>query len=195
MSSIFDTIQQQLGGNAAAQIGEKLGLDPNMTQMAVNAAIPAILGGMAAHAAHQKGADEIHSEARNHTAPAAASAHNDNNHSTSTGALGNVPNIFTGRGDAGGLLGKMVGHRTQAVQDGVAEASGIDSGKAGSLIGMLAPVVMGAIAQQKQGGGLDAGNIGGILADAQSQAHTQATQQSPRLGGVLGSVLSRIQTS
>ncbi|MBA2686912.1 MAG: DUF937 domain-containing protein [Gemmatimonadaceae bacterium] len=195
MSSIFDTIQQQLGGNAAAQIGQQLGLDPNMTQLAVNAAIPAILGGMAAHAAHQKGADEIHSEADNHTTPAPASTPADDNHSTRTGALGNVPNIFTGRGDAGGLLGKMVGHRTQAVQAGVAQASGIDKEKAGGLIGMLAPVVMGALAQQKQGGGLNAGNIGSILAEAQSQAHTQATQQSPGLGGVLGSVLSRIQTS
>lgn len=164
MSSIFDIVQQQLGGTMGQQLGQKLGLDPAMTQLAVNAAIPAILGGMAAHAAHQKGADEIHQQT---TAPDPTA-------------------------DDGGLLGKMVGHRTQVIHDGVAQASGIDAGKAAQITGMLAPIVMGALAKRSAGGGFNPGNLGSILSDEQHQAHTKATQQSPAMGGILGSVLSQI---
>ena len=168
MSSIFDMVQQQLGGTAGQQIGQQIGqrfgLDPATTQMAINAAIPAILGGMAAHASSQHGANEIHTQA---TSPAPAQ-------------------------DDGGLLGKMVGHRSQAIHDGVAQATGIDTGKAAQITRMLAPIVMGALAKKNAGGGINAGSLGGILASEQQQAHTQAAQQSPGLGGTLESVLSQI---
>jgi hypothetical protein len=167
MSSIFDMVQQQLGGAVGQQIGQRLGLDPAMTQTAINAAIPAILGGMAAHASNQNGANEIHAQATN-----PAPAQND-----------------------GGLLDKMVGHRSQAIHDGIAQATGIDSGKAAQITGMLAPIVMGALAKKNAGGALNPGSLGGILSSEQNQAHTQATQKSPGLGGMLGSVLSGIGAS
>lgn len=170
MSSIFDMVQQQLGGSAGQaigqQIGQRFGLNPAMTQMAINAAIPAILGGMAAHAANQKGADEIHAQ-----------------------ATSDAPTQ-----DNGDLLGKMVGHRSQAIHDGVAQASGIDAGKAAEITGMLAPIVMGAFAKKHSDGGGNAGSLGSILANEQNQAHAQATQQSPAMGGILGGLLSKIST-
>ncbi len=197
MSSIFDTIQQQFGGAAITQISQRLGVDPAMTQMAVNAAIPAILGGMAAHAAHSKGADEIHQEADNHAAAAQVDAPpapqaGQASHSSHTGALGNVPNVFTGKGDGGGLLGKLVGHRHQAVQDGVAQASGLDTDKAGQIAGMIAPMIAGALGAKRQQGGLEPGQLGDVLRQEQEHARAGAERSSPGMGGILGSVLSGI---
>jgi hypothetical protein len=44
----------------------------------------------------------------------------------------------------------MVGHRHDAIQNGVANAAGIDKAQAAKVIGVLAPVVLGAIALKKR---------------------------------------------
>jgi hypothetical protein len=178
MSGIFDIVQQQLNGGALQQVAQHAGIDPSIAQRAVTAAVPMILGGMAQHAAQPANAEVIHAEADKHVGKA--------------GALGTLPNVFTGQGESGGLLGRMVGHRHAAIQNGVADAAGIDKAQAAKVIGVLAPVVLGAIALKKHRDGLAPTDVAGSLQEAHEDARTQAQQKSPGLGGVLGSVMGDI---
>lgn len=178
MSGIFDIVQQQLSAGALQQVAQQAGIDPSVAQQAVTAAVPMILGGMAQHASQPQNAEVIHAEA--------------DKYSSRAGALGNLPNVFTGQGESGGLLGKMVGHRHDAIQDGVASAAGIDKAKAAKVIGVLAPVVLGAIALKKHQDGLSPADVPGSLQQAHQEAQQQVQQQSPRMGGILGSVMNNI---
>jgi hypothetical protein len=164
MSGIFDIVQQQLNSGALQQIAQHAGIDPGVAQQAVKVALPQVLGGMAQHASQPENAQVIHAEA--------------DKFSTHTGALGNVPNIFTGQGDAGGILGKIIGNRHEDIQNGVANATGIDKAKAAKVIGVLAPVVLGAIALKKHQDGLQPHEVQNQL----QQAQQQAQQQAPRAG-------------
>jgi hypothetical protein len=177
MSGIFDIVQQQLSGGGLQEIAERSGINPGIARQAVTAAVPMILGGMAQHASTPANAEVIHAEADKYSGKA--------------GSLGNLPNVFTGQGDSGGLLGKMVGHRHDAIQNGVANAAGIDKAQAAKVIGVLAPVVLGAIALKKRQDGLSPADVPGSLQQAHQDATTQAKQQSPGLGGILGSVMNQ----
>jgi hypothetical protein len=177
MSGIFDIVQQQLSGGGLQQIAERAGVSPGVAQQAVTAAVPMILGGMAHHATNQGNAEVIHAEADKYAGKA--------------GSLGNLPNIFTGQGESSGLLGKMVGHRHDAIQNGVASAAGIDKAQAAKVIGVVAPVVLGAIALKKRRDGLSPADVPGSLQEAHEDAATQAKQQSPGMGGILGSFMNQ----
>ncbi|HZF72669.1 MAG TPA: DUF937 domain-containing protein [Gemmatimonadaceae bacterium] len=178
MAGIFDIVQQQLSGGAVQQVAQRAGIDPAIAQQAVTAAVPMILGGMAQHASQPGNAEVIHAEADKYAGNA--------------GSLGNLPNVFTGQGESGGLLGKLVGHRHDAIQNGVADAAGIDKAQAAKVIGVLAPVVLGAIAIKKHQDGLAPTEVSGELQQAHQDAKTQVQQQSPRMGGILGSVMGDI---
>jgi hypothetical protein len=178
MSGIFDIVQQQLSSGVVQQVAERAGIEPDVAQQAVTAAVPMILGGMAQHAQQPSNAAVIHAEA--------------DNHSSRAGALGNVPNVFTGAGPAGGLLGKIMGDRHVAVQDGVAKASGIDTAQAAKVVAAVAPIVLGAIALKKHQDGLAPGDIAGTLQQAQQKAQQQAQTTAPRMGGILGTVMGDI---
>jgi hypothetical protein len=181
MSGIFDIVQQQLSGGGLQQIAERAGISPGMAQQAVTAALPMILGGMAQHANNPANAEVIHAEADKYSGKA--------------GSLGNLPNVFTGQGDSGGLLGKMVGHRHEAIQNGVANAAGIDKAQAARVIGVVAPVVLGAIALKKRRDGLSPADVPGTLQQAHEDATAQAKQQSPGMGGILGSLMNQFGNS
>jgi hypothetical protein len=179
MSGIFDIVQQQLSGGGVQQIAEQAGLDPATAQKAVTAAVPMILGGMAQHAKQPGNAEVIHAEA--------------DNHSSHAGALGDVPNVFTGAGAGGGLLGKIMGDRHVAVQDGVAKAAGIDKSQAAKVVAVGTAAVLGAIALKKRQGQISSPqDVSGTLQQAQQQAQTHAQTNSPGMGGILGSVMGQI---
>lgn len=177
MSGITDLVQQQLTGGALQQISNQLGLDPAMTQLAVTAALPVVLGGMARHASNPAAAAAIHEEADNHAIPA---------------DMTTIGGDLSAQGASGGLLGKIFGANQQTVHDGVSQASGLDMQKAAGLVAMLAPFVLSAISKKKEQDGLDSTEVAGSLAQAQQSAHAEARRQSPQLGGILGSIMGRV---
>jgi hypothetical protein len=177
--SLLDTVQQHLGPEQIQQISQHLGVDPATTSNAVQAAIPMIVSGMAAHSAQQPGgASAIESAVQNHT-PA-----------DMPGGLGNLAGMLGG-GAGGGLLGSILGQHTTTVQNGVQTATGLDSSKVKSLLAMLAPVVMAALAhhQATQPSGSQ-GGIGSILQQAASAAQQGGT--SSQMGGVLGQIFGKM---
>src|SRR5262249_57246934 len=83
------------------------------------------------------------------------------------------------------MLSSLLGGRDQSSLAGaIGKFTGLGQGTSGPLLGMLAPVVMGSIAQQ-QGAtrALDPGKIAGLLA---SQKDNIASAIPAGLGGLLG---------
>ena len=83
------------------------------------------------------------------------------------------------------MLSALLGGQDQnSLGQAVAKFAGVNQGAAGSLLGMLAPVVLGTIGQQRQQGrSLDAGGITDLLA---SQKDNIAAALPPGFSSLLG---------
>jgi hypothetical protein len=86
-----------------------------------------------------------------------------------------------------GILRHVLGGRQQAVQHGLSQATGLDAGKAGTLLTMLAPLVMGAVGRAKRENSLDAGGVSTLLTG--EQEHLK--QSAPGVMGALGRFLDQ----
>jgi hypothetical protein len=180
--SLLDILQQHLGPDEIQQISQHLGADPATTTNAVQAALPMIVGSMAHTAQQPDGANAIQSALDQHSAGGIL------------GSLGGLADMIGGSssGGAGGLLGSILGQHTATVQNGVQTASGLDAAKVKSLLALLAPIVMTALAQHHatQSASGNTGGLGSILQQAASAAQ-QNTGSSP-IGGVLGQILGKM---
>lgn len=176
MSTIFDHLSSQLGPETVQMLSRQLGVDPATTQKAIAAAVPMLTGGLARNAARPGGAAAIQQAvARDHD-----------------GSLLDDVAGFLGQGQTGmgaAILGHVFGGNQGNVAAGLAQATGLDAGKAGQLLMMLAPLIMGALGKSsRQQGGLDAGDLAGVL----QSSHTQAQAQAPSgLGGILSGLLDQ----
>ena len=138
--NLVSLVMQFLTPDMIGRIATALGVDRNLLQAAINAAVPGILGGLTGVAAQPGGAQRL--------ADAAGQQ---------TNSLGNISNVlgagnqtsFTEKGTQ--LLSSLLGGRDQnALAEAVAKFSGLGQAKTGSLLGMLAPLIMGTIAQQRR---------------------------------------------
>ncbi|HEV7994280.1 MAG TPA: DUF937 domain-containing protein [Gemmatimonadaceae bacterium] len=181
MSSILDIVQQHLGPQELAQISQQLGTDPGTTQQAVNAALPALVGGMASTAQQPGGAEGIQSLLGSHG-----------------GLLGSLGSILGGGGAAdGGILGQVLGRHQPAVQDGVQQASGLGPDQTRKLLMMLAPIVMAALAKRAMNHGTaheNPADLNNVLQEDAVQAKQQAQSQSQHMGGLLGKILDHVES-
>lgn len=196
MASTLELVQQHLGPQEIEQIGQQLGTDPAATRQAIDAALPGLVGGMASTAQQPEGASQIQSLMGSHG-----------------GVLGNLSAMISGGGVGGGVLGSILGRHQPDVEQGVQQASGLQSDKVKKLLMILAPIVLSALARRSMGtgsaagqpdaggglggvlggilggamGGGAGGGIGDILKQDATEAHQQA--QGGPMGGVLGKIL------
>src|SRR3569832_2358935 len=147
--SLLDTIQQHLGPEQIQQISQHLGIDPATTNNAVQAALPMMVSGMAAHSSQEPdGASAIESAVDSHT-PA-----------DTLGGFGNLAGMLgSSGGSGGGLLNSILGRHPAAVQNNVQTATNQDSSKTMSKQAMLAPG--GGAARARRGAARAAGGRGG----------------------------------
>lgn len=173
MSSILDTVRQQLGPDTIQQLSGALGADPAATSNAVSLALPALLGGLAQNAAEPQGAAALDNALNQHDGS----------------ILDNLGGMLGGGGAGGGalggiggaILGHIFGGRRGSVEEGVGKASGLDAAQVAQLMAMLAPIVMGVLGRMKQTKGLDANRLPEVLNDG-----------GGGLEGGLGSILGGI---
>ncbi len=173
--SILDLVTQALGSGGAGQIGKQLGIDETTANKAIGGAIPVLMGALARNSSSGQGAGQL------------ASALDRDHDGSILDDLGG----FLGGGGAesagAGILKHVLGGKQPQVQQGIGAASGLDAGKAGALLSMLAPIVMGALGKAKRQGGLDSGGIGAML----GQEQERMVRREPGIGGMLGSLLDK----
>ena len=173
--SMLDLLQQRLGGDAVQQIGRQLGTDHGTTQTAIAAALPMLVGALARNAQNPQGAGAL--------ANALQRDHDGSILDDVAGYLGGGQSA-----DGNAILGHVLGTRQQTVQQGLGQATGLDASRAGILLSMLAPFVMGALGKTARERGLDPGGLAGMLGGEQQRA----AQAAPGgVMGVLGKLLDR----
>ena len=180
MSSIFDTVTQQLAGGNLTQLSQHIGADEATTQQAVQAALPMLLGGLARNASDPNGASSLAS---------ALSEHADGS------ALSNLGGLLGGgaASSAGaGILGHIFGNRRSTVEQGVGQATGLQGQQVGKLLMVLAPIVMAALARRQQAAPATADQVPapvnpGALPDVLNREAQEAQKRVPGgLGGLIG---------
>ncbi|MEP7227819.1 MAG: DUF937 domain-containing protein, partial [Gemmatimonadales bacterium] len=81
----------------------------------------------------------------------------------------------------------LFGGRQQTVQTGLSQTTGLDAGKVGSLLTMLAPLVMGALGRAQREGNLDERGLSTLLTGERERLNDSA----PGVMGTLGRLLDR----
>jgi hypothetical protein len=172
--SLLEMLQERLGGRAVDQMSRKIGADPGTTGNAVDAALPLLIAALARNATAGGQAQSIDT---------AVSQDHDGS------VLDDIPG-FLNNADSGpgaGILRHVLGGRQQTVQTGLGQATGLDPQKAGQLLTMLAPLVMGALGRAKRERGLDTGSLSDLLSGEQDRLKETA----PGIMGTLGRFLDR----
>ncbi|HYN82402.1 MAG TPA: DUF937 domain-containing protein [Gemmatimonadaceae bacterium] len=196
MSGILDTVRQQLTPETIGQIGQQLGMDEATTRQAIAGALPVVLGGMAGRADDPANAAAMAAESDNYGAALGGlggliPGSDSSGSGSSGGVLGGLGSILGG-GGLGGILGNVLGSSDKVVEDGVSQASGLDSPRAKQLMMILVPLVLAGIARRKSSQGLDPAQVGPELrSDAQS-AQAYAERKAPQMGGLLGAIMGQV---
>lgn len=185
-TSLTDDLLNQLQGQPLAQIGQQLGLSPSQASGAVSAALPLLLGALGRNAGQPQGAQALYGALeRDHASLDLGSV------------LGSVMGGGGGGAGAGGqILGHIFGARQQGAAQGLGAATGLGSSQAGTLLQVLAPIVMAYLAKQvfSSGGNTLASQLPASpqsLEQALGQEQQTITQQGGIGGGLLGAVLDR----
>jgi hypothetical protein len=145
MSGLESLLGSALGGGAMSKIAAQLGTDEQGAQSAVSAALPQLLGRLQANASHEEGAASLHKALGKHD-----------------GSVLDDVDGYLSRGDHDGsqdrMLSKVFGADRDQEINSLAGKTGLDTGKAAGLIGMLGPIVMAAMSR----GGGAGGGAGGL---------------------------------
>ncbi len=130
MESIANMIMQQLGSGGISQVSHQLGADQGTTSNALQAAVPMLVSAMAQQAQQPQGAQQLHQTVQQQG-------------QQFTGDPSQVIQRAQ-QGDAEGLLGQFLGGRQQGVQQGVSQATGLNSDQTKKLLLIAAPLVVGS---------------------------------------------------
>lgn len=172
MNGILDLLAQNIGGDNVDQLAGAIGADPGKTQRAVSAALPAMLTALNRNTNTTEGAKGL-----------AQALERDHDGSLLDNLGGFLQGQMAGKqADGGGILGHVLGGQRQQVEQGVAQASGLDMSQVAKLLPLLAPIVMAALGKRKRQASLDAGGLSGML----GQEAQRARQAAPN--GVLGAL-------
>ena len=149
---IMDLVKEQVSDSIMDQMGGLLGENSDMTRTAIGGAIPAILSGLAGIAGNDKGAESVFNAVNDHD----------------DGFLDSLGDMLGGD-DSGSMiemgtkvLGGLMGNSSLgSIVGALAGFSGMGKKSSGSLVGLLAPIVIGIIKRKVFGGG-GGGTIGAL---------------------------------
>jgi hypothetical protein len=172
--ALLEILQQRLGGDTVNQISSRIGADPGTTGNAIDAALPLLISAMARNASDSR---------REQSLATAVSKDHDGS------ILDDVPAYVSRASEkpGAGILRHVLGGKQEAVQTGLARVTGLEPGKAGTLLTLLAPLVMGALGRTKKENDLDSRGLSTLLTS--EQEHLK--QSAPGVMGALSRFLDQ----
>lgn len=173
----MNLLQGQLSEGVLDQLTQQIGAsDKKQTAAATAGIMNTLVGALAKNAANPEGAQSLSNAL-------------DRDHDGSV--LDNVMDMFTGGGqvaqqnsramNGAGILNHILGDRQGGAIDMISKLSGLDSGKTGNLMTMLAPMLMGALGRQKRQQGLDVGGLANLLTGTVTQQNQSAANPTMSL--------------
>ena len=172
MNAITQIITQQLSGSAASTIAQRFGISETTANAAVQIGVPLILAALARNASQPQEAENLHKAVAN-----------DHDGSIFDNLMGYLRNPQSANG--AGILGHVFGSQQPAVENNLAQATGLDQSSAGGLLETLAPLVMGSLSKAQQENGLDANGLSNLLKNQQQEAQDNAPDAMSMLSSML----------
>lgn len=153
--NLLEMTKGAINSQVAAQIGTALGIDGPTATSAINAALPAIFGGLARQASTPAGAASVFGALDRVDATMVDNL----GAALSGGKLQSLIELGTK------LLPTIFGSNYSSVFATLGRITGLGTGKIGPLLGMLAPIVIGMLAKVKKSSGLDLTAFSRLLMD------------------------------
>lgn len=165
--NIMDLITDQISDQLKDRLGGALGTDSTQTSGALSAALPGLLSGLSKSANNPGGAGALF----------------DVIEKQDDSMLGNIGNLLGGEQasntakQGSSALTSVLGSGALGQLAGViANFTGVSRGNTSSLIGMLAPLVIGVIKRKVLDGGMNASSLTGMLNDQSSNINAAMPQ-------------------
>jgi len=168
---LMDLVKGQLGQAAMQQIAKQLGggANPQQVSTATDGILSTLMSALANNTKSQEGASSLLNAL-------------DNDHDG--GILdnledligGNTSNINPRSANGAGILKHLLGNNQSSAIDMITKMSGLGGSQAGSLMTMLAPILMGTLGKQKSQQGLDIGGLANLL---NGQTHQRRSSGNP----------------
>jgi len=205
--SLLSLLQDRIDDTAIQNMSDQINAAPSTTRQAVDTALPLLVGALERNANQSPDAASSLAGAleRDHdgalldnlSSVVDLASRAFGGGGSSGGGLGGLisaaGSILGGSAsekavDGGGILGHVLGSRQSAVTTGIAKLTGLDTKQVQSLLAILAPIIMSALAQRKQEGNLDAQGLAQELAQERRTIERQTEGMSQ---GGLASLLDR----
>jgi hypothetical protein len=174
-TNLVSYVMQFLTPDMIGRIAGALGLSRDDAQTGISAAVPALLAAFSSTAAKPGGAKNLVDIIKQQSGDLGSFS----------GTIGRgSPSAFVEKGSS--MLTSLLGSRDQsALTEAVGKYAGLGQNASNSLLGMLAPVVMGVIGKQVgTRSSLDAGSLSDLLASQKDQiAQALPAGMSKLLGG------------
>ncbi|MFT5165782.1 MAG: hypothetical protein ACI8P3_001011 [Saprospiraceae bacterium] len=151
MANFMDLLQSQLTDGLLDQLSNKLGgADKQQTATAASGVFSTIMGALAKNASSQEGASSLSSALENDHDGGVLDGFMD-----MLGGKAEPTNTRAMNGD--GILSHILGEKQGGAIDMISKMSGLGGDKAGSLMSILAPMIMGTLgkAKKEQGMGVE----------------------------------------
>jgi hypothetical protein len=162
-ANLVSVVMQFLTPDMIAKIASALGLDRSVAQKAIGGAVPALLAGLADLASNPHGARQLSNTLAQQQ----------------PGSLDNLKSLIGGSGQntlaetGSSMLSDLFGGGTlDTMAQTIGKFAGVDGGSGKSLLGILGPVVLGALGQQQRSAGLDASGLASLLGSQKDQIAT-----------------------
>ena len=159
MASIVDSLMNMLGPQIAGPIASRLGESPDAVQKGLQSGSAAMLAGIAAKADHPEFLSEISGLLTSPANTPGALAEVASNPAAPT--VGPAASSLTDLGSR--FTSTIFGSGQSAVTNAIGSFSGLSAGKAGSLIAMAAPLVLGFLGQHLRSNNMTASDLAGSL--------------------------------
>lgn len=158
-ANLVSYMMQFLTPEMIGRIAAALGLDRDDAQTGISAAVPALLAAFSSAADRPGGAQRLADSVRRQS-----------------GVLDNLASMIGGSGQSSliergtSMLSSLLGSQERSALSGaISRYAGLGQNASTSLLGMLTPLVMGAIGKQIGTRSLDASSVTGLLASQKDQ--------------------------
>lgn len=153
--NIVDLLKDQLSGQVAKQVGGAVGINEADLSKVLGAGLPGLLGGLGKLATTNQGAGKI--------ADAIGGI--------DSSLLGNLAGMVTGSTgkQGGGMLGNLLGGpMVDGLAASISKLTGVNAGIIKTVLGYLAPIVLGAVGSTFGGSKPDANKLQKFFSEQQS---------------------------
>jgi len=181
--NLLDSVKEALAGQVADQLGSSIGLDKQQTASALRTVVPMLLGGMMNKASTPSGASELSKALRD----------------TDTSILDNLGGLLGSSASSSNLISlgtkllpMLLGSAQGNIISTLVRLLGINDKSIGSLLGLLAPIVMAVVGKQaKSSGGFDVGALTNLLGSQKSFLANAVPSELQGALGMVGDVASK----